>query len=115
MSDATLNPSPEEKSPSTPSSGPRFNASLILMAILVVAAAVYGFHERRQANRLAAQNGQIATALNDTRGQVDALNTKLNELSTQHAPKATPAPAATLIRAHRASKRVRHEDPRWKQ
>jgi hypothetical protein len=85
------------------------------MAILVVAAAVYGFHERHQANRLAAQNGQIVTALNDTRGQVDALNTKLNELSTQHAAKATPAPAATLIRAHRASKRVRHEDPRWKQ
>jgi hypothetical protein len=115
MFDEIPNSSPEEKVLSTPSSGRRFNISLILMAILVVAAAVYGFHERRQANRLAAQNGQIATTLNDTRGQVDALNAKLNELSAQQAAKPTAAPAARPAHHRAATRARRREDPRWKQ
>jgi len=115
MSDQTLNPNPEEKTAATPSSGPRFSIALVLLAILLVAAAVYAFHERAQAYQLAAQNGQIASALDATRSQVDALRSKLNELSAQQAAKPAPAPAATPARPYRLASRARREDPRWKE
>ncbi|HKN36902.1 MAG TPA: hypothetical protein VJX16_26965 [Terriglobales bacterium] len=115
MPDETPNPSPEEKTLSTPSSGPRFSLSLMLMAILLVAAAVYAFHERSLSHRLVAENGQIATSLDATRGQVDALNAKLNELSAQQAARLPPAPAASPARPHRVATRARRDDPRWKQ
>lgn len=115
MSDETLNPVPEERR-DAPSSSPRLRGTLILLLIFVVAAAVYAFHERSLADRLAAQNNQVTTSLNATRGQVDALTAKLNELSAGQASNKAPAgPAATPARpAHRAAAH-RRDDPRWKQ
>jgi hypothetical protein len=114
MSDETLNPAPEE-TPATPSSRP-ISGALILLFLFIVAAAVYAFHEHSLAKRLAAQNNQVTSSLNSTRGQVDALTTKLNELSAEQASnKPAAAQAATPARsAHRASAH-RREDPRWKQ
>jgi hypothetical protein len=112
MSDQTLNSTAEEKTPSITSSGPGLSISLVLMAILLVAAAVYAVHERNQANRLAALNGQITSSLDATRGQVDALSSKLNQLSAQPAVRPTSVPAG---HRQRSATHARRDDPRWKQ
>ncbi|HYL14766.1 MAG TPA: hypothetical protein VEV41_17115 [Terriglobales bacterium] len=114
MSDETLKPAPEE-TPATSSSS-RFSGTLILLLLFLVAAAVYAFHERSLADRLAAQNNQVTTSLNSTRGQVDALTAKLNELSAEQASNKAPAAqaAAPARPVHRTAVH-RRDDPRWKQ
>lgn len=88
----------------------------VVLILFVVAVLAYGFHERRIAGQLAAQNGEMKASLNATRSQIDAMTAKLNELSAAQSEKPAAAPAT----AHHAAKHVtarhrRADDPRWKQ
>ena len=54
---------------------------IIASLLLVVAALGYAWHERGVSAQLSAQNAQISTTLDQTRNQMDALNSRLNQLS----------------------------------
>jgi hypothetical protein len=96
---------------------------IIASLLLVVAALGYAWHERGVSSQLSAQNAQISTTLDQTRNQMDALNTRLNQLSQAQAQQQA-AVAEKQSAAHPAVSKpnhknvhtaVRHEDPRWKQ
>jgi len=99
---------------------------VIAVIVLACAAAVglfYAFRERSDAQRLAASQEQASSALSQTRSQVDALNSQLNDISArlaaQQQQKAAEAAAASAARTGRAARgkrtaQVRREDPRWK-
>ncbi|PYU90886.1 MAG: hypothetical protein DMG25_16135 [Acidobacteria bacterium] len=99
---------------------------VIAVIVLACAAAVglfYAFRERSDAQRLAASQEQASSALSQTRSQVDALNSQLNDISArlaaQQQQKAAEAAAASEARSARAARgkrtaQVRREDPRWK-
>jgi len=90
----------------------------IAFLVLLIAAFAYGIHQRSQAKRLASENDQIASALKDTRSQIEALSAKLNAMTT---PAQTAAPEHTKTSAVHASSHhirraaVHRDDPRWKQ
>ena len=87
-------------------------SSLALILIVFIGLFGYSMHERNVARELAKQNDQTSAALKETRGQMDALNAKLDILATAQ----QPAPAAHASRPHTAAALVRHSkpDPRWK-
>ena len=87
-----------------------------MVALLIVLAAGYAFHEHSVAKRLAAQNNDVTASLNATRGQIEALTTRLNALSAaQSADQAAASPSAVYKRPLTpASHHRRIEDPRWK-
>jgi len=96
---------------------------IIASLLLVVAALGYAWHEHGVSSQLSAQNAQISTTLDQTRNQMDALNTRLNQLS-QAQVQQQAAVAEKQSAAHPAVSKpnhksvhtvVRHEDPRWKQ
>ncbi len=105
-----------EQVPSTLGSATRSRGGVAVLLIALAAAAAYSFHEHGVAKRLAAQNDAATTALNGTRGQIEALTTRLNALSTaQPADQAATSASPVYIRPVRpASHRRRIEDPRWK-
>ena len=78
-------------------------ASCLIVFVLAMVAFV---HEHSVNNRLSSENSQLAGMLKDTRGQVDALNAKLDALvsAKQQAAqeKAKPSPV------HQASSRTAH-------
>jgi len=84
--------------------------------IVLVAAGGYALHEHSVARRLAAQNNDVTATLDATRGQIEALTTKLNAMSAaQPADRAAASP--TVVYRHpvtAASSRRRIDDPRWK-
>jgi hypothetical protein len=88
----------------------------VLVAVLMFAALMagfgYGLHQRNQAQRLLAQNQQVTAALDQTRGQIDALNGKLNEMMA--AQQAREEAAAARRKPSGAAIRLRRDDPRWK-
>ena len=91
-------------------------ATLALILIVFVALFGYSIHERNVARQLAHDNEQTSAALKDTRGQMDALNAKLDALANAQQPASAPVPFHS-IRAHAATAAtVRHgkPDPRWK-
>jgi hypothetical protein len=97
---------------------------IIASLLLLVAALGYAWHERGVSAQLSAQNAQISTTLDQTRNQMDALNSRLNQLSQAHAEQQTDTaqkqsaarPAAVAKSSHKgAHAAVRHDDPRWKQ
>lgn len=90
-------------------------SSLALVLIAFVALFGYSIHERNVARQLAHENEQVSASLKDTRGQMDALNAKLDALTA--AQQAAQTQAATPVsRPHAAATAVRHSkpDPRWK-
>ena len=109
--------------PSTPSSATPASATsgstirsvggAVVLLIVLAAAGGYAFHEHSVARRLAAQNNDVTATLDATRGQIEALTTKLN--ATQPADRAAASP--TVVYRHpvtAASSRRRIDDPRWK-
>jgi outer membrane murein-binding lipoprotein Lpp len=90
-------------------------ASVVLMVILVTLAA-YAFHEHSLAGKLSTQNNEIASSLNTTRAQIDALTAKINALTAPQPEKPAAAqPASNSSTNHPAHRRTRAEDPRWRQ
>jgi hypothetical protein len=95
---------------------------IIASLLLVVAALGYAWHERGVSAQLSAQNAQISTTLDQTRNQMDALNSRLNQLSQaqaqqQAAEKQSAAHPVIAVKSNHKSAHaaVRHDDPRWKQ
>ncbi len=88
----------------------------VVLLIVLAAAGGYALHERSVAMRLAAQNNDVTATLDATRGQIDALTTKLNAISAaQPAERAAAAPPVVYRRPLTAASRVRRiDDPRWK-
>jgi uncharacterized coiled-coil protein SlyX len=89
----------------------------VLVVLLVAVALVYGLRERRIANQLAAQNGEMKASLAATRNQIDAMASKLNELTAAQSekPAAAPATAHHASAKHVTAGHRRADDPRWKQ
>ena len=98
------------------------HVGIVASLLLLTAALGYAWHERGVSAQLSAQNAQMSTALDQTRNQMDALNTRLNQLSQAQveqqpaAQKQSAAHPATASANHKSVHgAVRHEDPRWKQ
>ncbi len=107
----------EEQHPESPARSPRSRIGVIVLALLCMVAIGYAWHQRSVAANLAGQNNQIATALKDTRGQMDALTAKMNALTAaQAAQQAAAEQAAQRQTARRTSahRTVRRDDPRWR-
>jgi uncharacterized lipoprotein NlpE involved in copper resistance len=94
---------------------------IALVALGLAGTLGYSYHERNVAQQLTTQNQEMTASLNDTRGKVDALNTKLEAMSAEQAAARQAAqPAVVSPSAHRqitrqASQRRRMDDARWKQ
>ncbi len=109
---------PSQEGPKSPGSGLLF-ALIALLAVGLIGAGVYAWHQHTVAERAAAENSQVAAALQSTNTQVEQLNAKLNQLT---APKPTPEPTpAPPVVVHLKKKpgvagkpHVRPDDPRWK-
>ena len=107
----------EEQSSESPALTHRSRIGLIALALLCVVTIGYAWHQRTLASNLASQNDQIASALKDTRGEVDALSAQMNALAAAQAAQAAAAEQAAAQRrvTHRPSTtHVRRDDPRWK-
>ncbi len=110
---------PEEFSPTPRNPGTRYRASAVLMLIAFTAAMAYAFHERNSVKNLNARNAEMATALQQTRAQIDAINANVNALASQREaapPAPSPKPSAAEPVRHAIRRRavaVRKDDPRW--
>lgn len=95
----------------------RISGAVVLLLVLLAGVAAYSFHVRNVAKGLAAQNSEITSALNATRGQINALAAKINELSAAQTekPSAAKVTSQSPSARHVAKHRGRAEDPRWKQ
>lgn len=111
-----------EESNAQPSStaAPRSSGMKVLILVLVLGLAAvtgYSLRQHRNAADLAAQNQAVATVLQQTQQQVQALNAKIDAMSAPPAPAPAPvARPAAVAKAHPAAHRVvrRRDDPRWK-
>ncbi len=105
------------QAPSTSGSAIRSVGGAVLVLLIVLAAVGgYALHEHSVALRLAAQNNDVTATLEATRGQIEALTTKLNAISAaQPAERAAVSPPVVYRRPlTAASRRHRIDDPRWK-
>jgi uncharacterized coiled-coil protein SlyX len=94
--------------------------SLALGVVIMVALAAlvgYAFHEHSASKQLVAQNNALTATLAGTRGQIDQLNAKLNNLADEQASAkpaaAHPTPSAAI--KHSTRRAGRRLDPRWKE
>lgn len=97
----------------------RFRTVVAGLSALVIAAGGYAFHERNVSKKMAEQNGAVTSALNATRDQVNALNTKLDAMTAEReadkAAKSTNSqPGVYRKPMVAAATRRRIDDPRWK-
>lgn len=106
-----VEPIEAEETPEPASSGFRFGA-LAVALLAFVGLFGYSVHERNLAQRLAGQNDQTAAALKETRGQMDALNAKLDSLAVRQP--VTASEASPVAHARPAVVRHAKPDPRWK-
>jgi hypothetical protein len=97
----------------------RFRAVVAGLSALVIAAGGYAFHERNVSKQLAEQNSGVTSALNATRDQVNALNTKLDAMTAERAADKADKSTQSQPGVYRkpmtaAATRHRIDDPRWK-
>jgi len=90
--------------------------AVIVLALALLAAVGYAWHEHSAAGKLDAQNDAAASAVKDTQSQLQMLATKVDAMAAKPAP--APAPvrhsAARVVRGH-GRQIPRRDDPRWKQ
>jgi hypothetical protein len=101
-----------EERPRIEASSASFRLGALIVALVAfIALFGYAVRERNLAEQLTGENQQTATALKDTRGQIDALNSKLDGIVNARQAAVTKE-QAHVARAHAA---VRHAkpDPRW--
>jgi uncharacterized coiled-coil protein SlyX len=107
---------PEVRSESHSESQSHFGLwGIVLVVLMCVAVLSLGFvvYEHGVAKQLSSQNTAMNTALDQTRGQLQEVTTKLNQLSeAQQAAEAARAAKPAPIQ-HRGT-RARRDDPRWK-
>jgi len=109
----------EQNITESPSTMHGYRAAAIL-AVLALCIGLFGYamHERRQVSNLAAHNQQMTSALADTKGQIDALSTKLNQLTAAEQARQEALARAQAEATHRNSRAVvqrrRADDSRWK-
>jgi len=90
--------------------------ALILVLVLGLAGVSgYSYWQHGKTATLASQNQAVAAVLQQTQQQVQALNAKLDAISSRPAPEPAPV-VARVSKPHVAAHRVvrRREDPRWK-
>src|SRR5258708_8768365 len=89
--------------------------SLLAVVIAFVGLFGYSIHERSIAQQLVTENHQTASALQQTRGQIDALSARLEALAGQQTTKTAAAPSVRhRSSAQRTVARGGKPDPRWK-
>src|SRR5258708_23435954 len=76
-------PTPGSPTPASATSGSAIRSvgGAVVLLIVLAAAGGYAFHEHSVARRLATQNNDVTATLDATRGQIEALTTKLNAIS----------------------------------
>src|SRR5260370_18476787 len=74
---------PGSPTPASATSGSAIRSvgGAVVLLIVLAAAGGYAFHEHSVARRLATQNNDVTATLDATRGQIEALTTKLNAIS----------------------------------
>ena len=97
----------------------RFRTVVAGLSALVIAAGGYAFHERNVSKKMAEQNSAVTSALNATRDQVNALNTKLDAMTAERAADKAEKTTNSQPGVYRkpmiaAARRRRIDDPRWK-
>ena len=106
-----------EVSPVPPMHGYRAAAVISVLA-LCVGLFGYSLHERSEVAKVSAQNQQVNSALADTRGQIDTMTAKLNELVAAQQAREQQEAEARAAAAHRSSRvavvRHRADEARWK-
>jgi hypothetical protein len=103
-----------EGMPSLVGSATRFKGTIAVLSTLVIAAGAYAVHERSGARQLAAQNSTLASTVDSTRGQINALNTRLDALNAERLAEKSAPPPVYRKPMTAASARHRIDDPRWK-
>lgn len=82
--------------------------------IVFVLAMVAYVHEHSVNNRLSSENSQLAGMLKDTRGQVDALNSKLDALVTAQQQAAQEKAKSSLVQSRTAHRRAAAQNSQFK-
>jgi hypothetical protein len=103
-----------EEEPAASRSG--WAVAAILFVVLAGAGFVYALHEQAQAGRLAQDYQLMGRTLEDARNQIASLNTRVQELSAEHAtPALRPSPVGRRKEAAQGAGRARRptEDARW--
>ena len=107
-----------EETPQLETGSPSFRLGAVAVAILAFAGLFgYSLHERNVAQQLVHDNDQTAAALKETRGQMDALNAKLDALASARQPVArqvTSSAVGPITRTRATVVRHGKADPRWK-
>lgn len=93
---------------------------VIVLAIALIAAVGYAWHEHSAAGKLAAQNDAAAATLKDTQTQLQMLASKVDALAAKPEPAKAHAnggrhSAVRVVRGSSHTVRPRRDDPRWKQ
>jgi outer membrane murein-binding lipoprotein Lpp len=105
-------------------SGKSFQFKPLWAAVGALSAALalaggYSIHEHNAAQKLSAENTQMTTALQDTRGQLDALASKVNAMSEAEAQRQQAAVAsaqrARVTHTATARRPKGMDDKRWKE
>ena len=89
------------------------------LSVAVAAAGGYSIHEHSAAQKLSAENTQMTTALQDTRGKLNELASKVNAMSEAEAQRqqaaATAAQRARVTHTATARRPNGVTDKRWKE
>lgn len=109
----------EENYTESPSPMQGYRAAAVI-AVLALCVGLFGYavHERGEVAKVTAQNQQVSSALADTKGQIETLSSKLNDLTAAEQARQqaqAQAQAEASRRNSRASvQRRRSDDSRWK-
>lgn len=102
---------------SSPMQGYRAAAVIAVLA-LCIGLFGYAVHERGMVAKVTAQNQQVNSALSDTKGQIETLSAKLNELTAAEQARQQEQERARVAATHRntrvAVQRRHADDARWK-
>jgi hypothetical protein len=103
-----------ESTPSLPGSLPQLRVAVAALLIMLSATVAYSFHEHRAVRQLSKQNNETTASLNATRDQVNALSTKLNDVTAELAAEKPAPPALYRKPLTAAVQRQRIDSSHWK-
>ena len=103
-----------ESTPSLPGSLPQLRVAAAALLIMLSAAVAYSFHEHRAAKQLSKQNNEMTANLSATRDQVNALSTKLNDMTAELAVEKTAPLPLYRKPVTAAVQRQRIDSSHWK-
>src|ERR1700741_5285483 len=95
----------EENYVESPSPMQGYRAAAVI-AVLALCVGLFGYavHERSQVAKVTAQNQQVSSALADTKGQIDSLTSKLNDLSPAEQARQQEQERARVAATHRTAR-----------